>query len=37
MKNILVFSILVAIILALFIKRTPEHFQADTRFKGSSY
>ena len=33
MKNILVFLLLVAIILALFIKRTPEHFQADTRFK----
>jgi hypothetical protein len=35
MKNTLVFLLLVAIIIALFIKRTHEPFQADTRFKGS--
>jgi hypothetical protein len=35
MKNTLVFLLLVAIIIALFIKRTHEPFQADNRFKGS--
>ena len=35
MKNILVFLLLVAIIFVLFVKRVPENFQSDTRFKGS--